>query len=154
MHVSPAAVATNLFLLQVVATLFMTGLIWFVQIVHYPLFKEVGSAAFVRYARHHATLTGYVVGGPMLFELATALTGLAPSLRPTFVSTVNAIESAVLVLLLWLATGLLQVPLHARFAEARDRAGIDRLVRSNWIRTVLWSARSALLMVCLHRAIR
>ena len=36
------------------ATLFMTGLIWFVQVVHYPLFAFVsgpGAAAYA--ARHH-----------------------------------------------------------------------------------------------------
>ncbi len=31
----------TLFLAQTAATLFMTGLIWFVQIVHYPLFATI-----------------------------------------------------------------------------------------------------------------
>ena len=31
-----------LLLLHAAATLFMTGLIWFVQVVHYPLFARVG----------------------------------------------------------------------------------------------------------------
>ena len=143
----------NLFSLQIAVTLFMTGLIWFVQIVHYPLFHTVGDATFVPYARRHATLTGYVVGGPMLLELATALAGLAPSLRPSFVSLGDASVSAVLVLSLWLVTGLLQVPWHERLGRARDPVLIGGLSRSNWIRTALWSARSALLMVCLQRAL-
>ncbi len=105
------------------------------------------------YARRHATLTGYVVGGPMLLELATALAALAPSLRPAFISPVEAGVMASLVLLLWLITGLVQVPLHERLGQARDEALMVRLVRGNWIRTALWSARSALLLVCLHRAL-
>ena len=32
-----------LLLLHAGATFFMCGLIWFVQIVHYPLFAQVGS---------------------------------------------------------------------------------------------------------------
>ena len=33
-------------LTQVFATLFMVGLIWFVQIVHYPLYAKVGREQF------------------------------------------------------------------------------------------------------------
>jgi hypothetical protein len=54
------------------ATLFMVGLIWFVQVVHYPLFSRVGSDAFVPYAAAHGVLTTWVVGPPMLLEFATA----------------------------------------------------------------------------------
>ena len=35
------------------STLFMTGLIWFVQVVHYPLFDRVESGAFRRYHADH-----------------------------------------------------------------------------------------------------
>ena len=147
------SLATSIFLIQLTATLFMTGVIWFVQIVHYPLFAQVGDAAFVPYARRHATLTGYVVGGPMLLELAASLAALAPSLRPSFVSGPETAASALLVLLLWMSTGLLQVPLHEHLGQTRDPARMARLVRGNWIRTAAWTARSVLLLVCLHRAL-
>ena len=39
------------------ASLFMTGVIWFVQIVHYPLFANVSRSAFAEYERRHANLT-------------------------------------------------------------------------------------------------
>jgi hypothetical protein len=51
-------------LLQAAATLFMTGVIWFVQVVHYPLMARVGAAGFPDYEAAHARLTGYVVVGP------------------------------------------------------------------------------------------
>ncbi len=146
-------VVISLFLVQLAATVFMTGLIWFVQIVHYPLFADVGDAYLVRYARRHGTLTGYVVGGPMLLELATSLVALAPSFRPSFLSAVSAAASALLVLLLWLSTGLVQVPLHERLGRRHDPACIVQLVSSNWIRTAAWTARSVLLLACLHRAL-
>ena len=145
--------AAILFLAQLTATLLMTGLIWFVQIVHYPLFASVGEPVFVVYARHHAHLTGYVVGGPMLIELGTALAALIPGLRPPFFSTVPAWTSAALVLLLWATTGLLQVPQHERLGQTRDVRVIRHLVRGNWIRTILWSIRSILLLACLSHAL-
>ena len=60
-------------LIQDAATLFMVGLIWFVQIVHYPLFSRVGEEAFQRYETDHQRLTTWVVGPPMLAEFATAI---------------------------------------------------------------------------------
>lgn len=62
-----------LLLVQSAATLFMTGLIWFVQVVHYPLFGSAGRDIFAGYERAHQRRTGWVVGPPMLVELATAL---------------------------------------------------------------------------------
>jgi hypothetical protein len=40
-------------LVHVFSTLSMVGLIWFVQIVHYPLFKMVGDDGFSEYERCH-----------------------------------------------------------------------------------------------------
>ena len=59
-------------LLQVAATLCMVGLIWFVQIVHYPLLAQVGRDGFRRYEMDHQRLTTWVVAPLMLTELTTA----------------------------------------------------------------------------------
>lgn len=147
------SLASTLFLLQLASTLLMTGIIWFVQVVHYPLFTAVGERAFVSYARRHATLTGYVVAPPMLIELATALLALFPAMRPHFVSRWDAIASSILVLGIWGSTGLLQVPLHERLGRSRDLALVYRLVLSNWLRTAAWSARAVLLLLCLYRSL-
>ena len=56
------------------ATLFMAGLIWFVQVVHYPLFRRLGTTEAAAYAREHARRTGWVVGPVMLAELVLGLT--------------------------------------------------------------------------------
>jgi len=135
----------------------MTGLIWFVQIVHYPLFAAVRttttSSAFRCYALQHAKRTGWVVFPPMLIELLTSLAILAPRFRPAFLSTEAAAASAILAALIWASTGLLQVPLHDRLSKNPDEATIRSLVRSNWLRTVLWSVRAMLLGASLfHRA--
>ena len=43
-------------LANVVTTLFLVGLIWMVQVVHYPLFNDVGEQNYVSYQqRHQAT---------------------------------------------------------------------------------------------------
>ena len=60
-------------LMQVFATLFMVGLIWFVQIVHYPLYANVGREQFPEYEALHNRMTTWVVGPAMLVELVTAV---------------------------------------------------------------------------------
>lgn len=39
----------TVFLVHLFSTLFMTGVIWFAQAVHYPLLGRVGGEAFVEY---------------------------------------------------------------------------------------------------------
>jgi hypothetical protein len=47
------------------------------------------------------------------------------------------------------STVFLQVPAHAALAESADQATIDRLVRTNWIRTFGWSARTVVAVAML-----
>jgi len=131
---------------HVVVTLFMTGLIWFVQVVHYPLFALVGKADFAAYERLHARRTGWVVGGPMLLELALAL-ALAWSHGGA-----AAWCGLGLLGIVWLSTGTLQVPMHRRLEHGFDQVFHRRLVRSNWVRTIAWSLRGvlAVLMLVAH----
>ena len=71
-------------LIQTAATLAMVGLIWFVQIVHYLLYAQVGRTEFRRYEMDHQRLTTLVVAPLMLCELVTAV--LLIWLRPDGVS--------------------------------------------------------------------
>jgi hypothetical protein len=38
------------------ATLFMVGVIWLMQVVHYPLFARIGQEGFALYSRAHEYL--------------------------------------------------------------------------------------------------
>jgi hypothetical protein len=64
------------------------------------------------------------------------------------------IAGAALLLVVWLSTAVLQVPLHATLTKGYDERAIAMLVSTNWIRTVAWSARGvlALLMIWAARA--
>lgn len=128
-----------LLLAHAAATWFMVGLIWFVQVVHYPLFDGVGDEGAVAYAAAHQRQTGWVVGPVMLLEAATAAAlVLVP---PAGVPAALAWAGAGLLALVWLSTALLQVPLHARLVAGPDRGAVRALVRGNWVRTLAWSAR-------------
>ncbi|MCS7013366.1 MAG: hypothetical protein RMI34_06395 [Chloroherpetonaceae bacterium] len=130
----------------------MTGVIWFVQVVHYPLFSRVGSEAFKDYEALHTTLTTSVVIVPMLIELLTALWLCFE--RPHAVSAVEAIVGLVMLSLIWLSTALLQVPKHTQLSYGFNAAVHQSLVATNWLRTVLWSLRSVWLSWLMLKMVR
>jgi hypothetical protein len=138
-------------LVHVAATLFMVGVIWFVQLVHYPLFSRVGPEKFSLYSEAHSRLTTYVVGPPMLVEAATAL--LLVFRRPEGVPLAAALIGLALVAAVWFSTALLQVPRLTTLGSGFDRRTWSELVLSNWVRTVAWSARGGLVLWMAARTI-
>ena len=141
--------AQTLFWLQTFCTIYMTGVIWFVQIVHYPLLAAVGPHNFTAYENSNTALTTWVVLPPMCLELLCA--ALMLRLRPSGISVGLALLGLSLVVLIWASTFFLQVPCHARLEEGFDALIHQRLVSSNWIRTLAWSLRSLLLLWILQR---
>jgi len=135
---------------HVVATLFMCGVIWFVQIVHYPLFSSVGTPEFRRYEHEHARRTAWVVAPVMLLEMATALTLVVT--RPAGVPAWLVLGGMGLLALVWLSTVLAQVPRHRVLEAGFDARAHRALVRGNWLRTLGWSARGAVIVAMLTMA--
>ncbi len=128
----------------------MTGVIWFVQVVHYPLFEFVGGR-FSAYAREHARRTTPIVAPVMILELLSGL-WLAWPADPTM--TVALRVNAGLLLVTWTSTILLQIPLHDRLRESEAALVstlVPRLVAGNWVRTICWSVRAILLFWLISR---
>lgn len=123
--------------------LFMCGLIWFVQIVHYPLFEAVGREQFSRYEQLHVQRVGWVVGPVMLAEAASAI-GLLLSWPQETARPLLWVNLALLALI-WISTAVWQVPQHEvlRFGFRTEAAHF--LVASNWMRTVCWTLRGVIL---------
>ena len=136
--------------LQVVASGMMCGLIWFVQVVHYPLFDGVGEEGFTRYAGRHRVRTTVVVAPLMFLEL-----GCAIALLPLFGAPTDpalAYAGFALVALVWGVTFFVSVPLHTKLDRAFDVRTHRALVLTNWVRTALWSGRLAVAMAMLTNA--
>jgi hypothetical protein len=127
-----------LLIVHAAVTLYMAGVIWFVQIVHYPLFSRVGRPEFGKYEREHVQRTGRVVAGPMLAELASAVAVVWVVGGPV------AWTGLALVGVIWMSTWLWQVPAHHRLEAGFDAAAHRRLTRTNWVRTAAWTARSVI----------
>jgi len=128
----------------------MTGVIWIVQVVHYPLFSQVGEDGYVEYQRLHMQKITWVVMPAMLFELITAVGLVIPDLLGLgSLESINELALSWLnlfgLIIIWASTALLQVPNHAKLLKGFEREAHSNLVCWNWIRTIVWSVRVAVL---------
>jgi hypothetical protein len=139
-----------LLLAHAAATLFMVGVIWFVQLVHYPLFARVGRPGFAAYSGSHTRLTGLVVGPPMLLEAATAVALVV--WIPPGISVPLVWAGLILVAGIWLSTAFLQSPRHTTLGRGFDPSAHRFLVTSNWLCTVLWSLHGLVVLCILSEA--
>ena len=133
--------------LHMLATSVMVGVIWFVQHVHYPLKRFVEDNIFEEYERQHIDRTGHVVGAPMLAEAALAtLLIIDPTIhgQPTL-----AWLGFGFLMLIWISTAVFEVPQHHILSNGFDRRAYRRLVNSNWMRTILWTARGIISVILL-----
>ncbi|MFL5330342.1 MAG: hypothetical protein ACJ8C4_15685 [Gemmataceae bacterium] len=136
-------------LANVASTLFMTGLIWFVQIVHYPLFAQSGRDQFAAYHSAHSAATTRLVAVPMLIEMITAIIlAIAPPAPGVIAASWAGLG---LIVLIWLSTAALQIPNHTRLSTGFDARTHRSLVRGNWIRSIGWSVRTALMLTVLWK---
>lgn len=133
-----------LFLFSLASTWALVGLIWTVQIVVYPQFRRVSSGDFKTYHRAHTRRIGWIVAPAMLVQLASSLGLLVFS--PGWLDRWIIWAGVVCVVLCWLSTAFIQVPLHNRLATEYNGSAAKKLIISNWIRTVAWSIHGLLLL--------
>lgn len=132
-----------LLLAQLIVTAYLTGLIWTIGVVHYPLFNLAERSGFAAFeAAHSARISGIVLV-PMVVELAlAAMLALNPQgVAPAWAAWLGA----ALVGIIWASTFFLQVPQHSVLSGGFDQRAYELLVGTNWIRVVAWTARTALL---------
>lgn len=125
-------------ILNVVCSGVMSGVIWIVQLVHYPLFVHVAEADWVEFHHQHTRRITWIVAPAMLGELLASV-WLVVLLRTSLLAWLGL----GLVVALFAITAFVQVPLHDRLSRGRDIVVIARLVRTNWVRTAFWSTRMA-----------
>lgn len=130
------------YVVNVASTWYLVGLIWMVQMVHYPLFRMADRERFPEFAARHSTLITWIVMPPMLLELASAILLVWGDKFPTW----WAWAGLALVALIWISTFALQVPQHRRLGQGFDSRAHRILVVTNWVRTIAWTARGLLVL--------
>lgn len=114
------------------------GLIWCVQLVHYPFFLRADKINFIDHIEFHKYRISIIVVPLMTIELATS--GILTFQAQQY--TGWNLFGFIIVILIWLVTFFVQVPLHNQLSKGYDESKIQKLIKTNWIRTFLWSAKS------------
>jgi len=140
-------IANFLFSIHLLSTFYMLGLIWVVQLAHYPFFQFIDPTREIEAHGFHRRRISLVV---IPFSFLEVSTGLALILfEPAFMSDFQSSLNISLMVLTWACTFTLQVPLHHQLSKIFDQKLVRRLVATNWIRTSFWTLRSALLFYIL-----
>lgn len=133
-----------IFLAHTATTFYLVGLIWVVQSLVYPSMGLVGANGYAAYHNLHISRITPIVAPAMIVELATAIYLVYAPL--------DGIDyryfwlGLALILIVWASTFLIQVPLHEKLVASFDAEVQQRLVLTNWIRTIAWTLRGGLVL--------
>jgi hypothetical protein len=114
-------------------------LIWLAQTVIYPSFEHIDAGDFRHWhQRYTHIISAFVV--PLMCGQAAVI-----AYQVAVRAQVSDILSAALVVGCWTSTFTLSMQYHAALQKNGKQIDIiEKLVRSNWIRTILWSLVFAL----------
>jgi hypothetical protein len=122
-------------------TAILVGLIWTIQWVHYPLLQRVGVEAFAVYHQEHCRRIARLVVPVMAAEVLLVVLCLIAEPQDPWLRL-----SLIPLALVWGVTALISAPLHRQLSGGAEAAKLRRLVATNWLRTVAWTLRAAVLV--------
>ncbi|MEM8765463.1 MAG: hypothetical protein AAGD88_16700 [Bacteroidota bacterium] len=109
-------------------------LIWMVQLVIYPSFLFYTTADLITWHKTYTVRITIIVMPLMVGQLFLALYALYKEL------SVISVARGILILLIWILTFLIFVPIHNNIQAGKfDTLLLRKLVQSNWLRTLLWT---------------
>ena len=128
-----------LLFLHIVSTSIMIGVIWVIQLVHYPSFYYIDRSRYELFQDFHMRNISWIVFPIMSVELITGILLIQP---PIFGhSNKLFFISMILLALIWLLTATLFISIHKNLSKGFNKDIINKLVNLNWLRTILWTLR-------------
>ncbi len=134
----------QLVVLELVSTSLLVGLIWVIQLIVYPSFKYIAEEKWQSFHQLHSHRISCIVTWLMPLELILALLIISNS-----ETSVLALFSLALLVIVWLSTFLLQVPAHNKLSKTRSPKVVLFLINSNWLRTIAWTLKLGVILISL-----
>ncbi|MGW8195506.1 MAG: hypothetical protein ACWGOX_14705 [Desulforhopalus sp.] len=107
-------------------------LIWLVQLIIYPSFRYTKEEYFIIWHARYSGLIALIVTPLMLLQVGIEI-------MHVFLLTPRWLRIGIIAAI-WISTLSLSVPIHKRLhTEGKKSELVERLIETNWIRTVLWS---------------
>lgn len=114
---------------------FMLGLITTTQVVSYPMFLKVKKDFNLYHASYVKKISKLVI--PIMlaeFGIAIMLVAKMPSLLSNILLAIT--------IFIFASSFLIQVPNHEKIKNKPDSVLIKGLIKTNWIRVILWSGKT------------
>ncbi len=121
----------NLILFNFFISAFMFGLILTTQIVSYPMFLNV-EKNFSVYHMNYVNKISTIAAPFMIIEFLLSL------LFVFLIGSYTSISSFLIMVLIFLCTFFIQVPIHEKLKNSFNISLCNRLIKTNWIRVFLW----------------
>jgi hypothetical protein len=137
-------------LVYVALSFYDTGMSWVLQLMHYPLYRDVGPAEFSQYIQHNNQRAVVPAILPALATLGVSL--LLVWRRPVLIPAAMAVAAVLLNIVVLISTAIWQGRLHGQLVQAgKSEPAINRLVATNWIRTAAFSIQAIFALWIIHR---
>ncbi|MCH9611657.1 MAG: hypothetical protein S4CHLAM102_01270 [Chlamydiia bacterium] len=134
----------TILLVHAFATWMMIGIVWFVQVVYYPLYKRL-SVTFSDMEKRDLKNMGYLVAPIFFFEAISAV--ILVWIVQNDVYHILAGINLLLLVFVWIISWIIQFKHH----KTQDLLFIHRmhhiLLSSNWLRTLVWSIRGFVVLM-------
>ena len=123
----------------------MVGVIWVIQLVHYPSFHFIDKDIYDSFQKFHMNKISIIVIPVMILELTTGFLLLIGNSKNILI-----IVSFGILILIWGITGLFFSDAHGKLISGYNELIVNKLVSMNWIRTALWTFKMILLLYLSH----
>ena len=122
------------------STSLMVGIIWVIQLLHYPAFNFIKESDYVEFQHFHMQRISFIVVPVMILELFTAF------MLVYYIRSNLLILCMIILLFIWLITFVFFTKLHQSLLDGYNKTIVDKLVKINWSRTILWSLKLIILI--------
>jgi hypothetical protein len=130
-------------LFEIIITSILVGLIWTIQVVHYPSFLYVGTNDYMAFHNFHMGAITLIATPLMIMEVLFAFLSLK---FHNYQSSKTTFCVFFILIAIWLTTFFITVPIHNQLLVTKNEQFIHKLVLMNWIRTFLWTLKLFILV--------
>ena len=128
-----------LFLLIIINSI-LVGVILMTQILSYPLLLKLGIGNFYNYYNSYTKRISFIVIPLMIFEVLLSI------ILNIILNNFYLFASNILLFVVWGSTFFIQVPIHNKLSSNHSYVLINKLIYTNWIRTIAWFCKLIILI--------
>ena len=125
----------NFIFLLIIINSILVGVILMTQILSYPLLLKLSKSDFYDYYNSYTKRISFIVIPLMIFEVLLSI------ILNTILNNFYLFASNILLLVIWGSTFFIQVPIHNKLSSNHSYSLINKLIFTNWIRTIAWISK-------------